>query len=296
MKQGLAAGQKDRKRWRWGVLMGGAFLAGLLAVGAVLLSSGGDRKEPAPSSAFTPPPPAPAGPPVPAPPVSSAGPRLAIVVDDLGYEPSRDAEWLKFPEKLTLAVLPFGPSSRGVAESARAKGWSVLLHVPMEPESEASDRTERFRFRRGMTTAEMEALLGRMVADLPQAKGVSNHMGSAFTADRAAMKEFAALLKERGLFFLDSMTSPRSVALETATEAGIPAARRDVFLDTDMNGDEMRKNWNRAVAMAKEKGMAILICHGRLETLRLALDLLPALKAEKVQLVTLEDLLAGGRG
>lgn len=294
MRQGLAAERKGRKQWRWGLLMGGAFLAGLLSVGAALLSSGGGGKEPA--SAFTPPPPAPAGPPVPAPPISTPGPRLAIVVDDLGYEPTRDAEWLKFPEKLTLAVLPFGPSSRRVAESARAKGWSVLLHVPMEPESEASDRTERFRFRRGMTVAEMETLLGRMVEDIPQAKGVSNHMGSAFTADGAAMREFAALLKERGFFFLDSMTSPRSVALEAAQEAGIPAARRDVFLDADMNGEEMRKNWDRAVAMAKEKGTAILICHGRMETLRMALELLPALKIEKVQPVTLEELLAKGRG
>ncbi len=276
--------------------MGGAFLAGLLSVGAVLLSSGGDRKEAAPTSAFTPPPPAPAGSPVPAQPVSPPGPRLAIVVDDMGYEPSRDAEWLKFPEKLTLAVLPFGPSSRRVAEAARAKGWSVLLHVPMEPESEASDRTERFRFRRGMTVAEMDALLGRMVEDVPQAKGVSSHMGSAFTADGPAMRDFSALLKERGLFFLDSMTSPRSVALEAAREAGIPAARRDVFLDADMNGEEMRKNWDRAVAMAKEKGAAILICHGRLETLRMVLELLPALKAERVQPVGLEDLLTRERG
>jgi polysaccharide deacetylase 2 family uncharacterized protein YibQ len=221
---------------------------------------------------------------------------LAIVVDDLGYEPTRDAEWLEFPEKLTLAVLPFGPSSRKVAESARARGWSVILHVPMEPESEASDRTVPFRMRRGMTAAEMGSLLSRMVEDVPQAAGVSNHMGSAFTADGAAMKTFAGVLRERGLFLLDSVTTPRSVAMEAALEAGIPASRRDVFLDSEMNEEDIRKNWERAVLTAKEKGTAVLICHNRTETLRLAKELLSVLRTEKVQPVTLEELLGRRKG
>jgi len=213
------------------------------------------------------------------------------VVDDLGYEPSRDAEWMKFPEKITAAVLPFGPSSRKVAESAHNRGWGVILHVPMEPESEAPDRTEGFRLRRGMAAEEMESLLARMFEELPEARGVSNHMGSAFTADREAMAIFTAALKKRGIFLLDSVTTPKSVALEAARQAGVPAARRDVFLDPSMKPEEMRRQWEKAVSTAKERGSAILICHGRLETLRVVLELLPGLRDEKIRMVTVEELI-----
>lgn len=272
--------------------MFGAFLAGLLGVGGVFLLSGpGSPPSPdAPLPAAQAPPvqPARAVPPAPA---ASPPPRLAIVVDDLGYDPSRDAEWLKFPEKITVAVLPFGPSSRQIAESARSKDWGVILHIPMEPESPASDRTEGFRIRRGMTPVAMESLLTRMFENVPQASGASNHMGSAVTADPEAMAAVASILAKKGFFLLDSLTTPGSVALEAARQAGIPAARRDVFLDAGMNAEEMRRQWERALSIAREKGTAVLVCHGRTEILRRMLELLPRLKEEKVETATLEELL-----
>jgi len=287
-----STGGRGRSR-QLGMLMFGAFLAGLLVVGVAFLLPG-QGKAPSPL-APSPLAQAPSSQPAQAipPPASPPLPRLAIVVDDLGYDPSRDAEWLKFPVRITVAVLPFGPSSRKIAESARARGWGVILHVPMEPETATSDRTERFRIRRVMTADEMESLLARMTEDLPQASGASNHMGSAVTADPEAMARYTSALRKKGFFLLDSMTTSKSVALEAAQRAGIPAARRDVFLDANMSSEEMRRQWKRVLSIAREKGAAVLICHGRMETLRMMMEFLPGLKDEKVQAVTLEELLRG---
>ncbi len=281
-----------------------AFLAGLLTIGAVVLMPGGESKT---AARFPPQRESPSQRP------DSAGdaeagphdqvtltvqppiPRLAIVVYDCGYDPTRDAEWLKFPEKITLAIIPFGPSSRRLAESARARGFGVLIHIPMEPESPVSDRTERFRLRRGMSGEEMDALLGRMIRENSWASGVSNHMGSAFTADLESMGTFVSLLKSRGLFFLDSVTTPRSVAVLAALRAGVPVTRRDVFLDAGIQPEEMRLRWKQALEIAKEKGKAILVCHGRKESFRTILDLVPDLEAEGIRAVTIDELLAGRR-
>jgi len=287
-----------------GMLMLGAFLAGLLAVAAALLVPGRQ-----PESPFSPPPPtpmklgqtaapgstpAPGSAPVPSPaavPAPRGEGRLAIVVDGLGYDPSADAESLKLPEKVTLAVIPFGPSSRRIAQAARSRGFTVLIHVPMEPESPASDRTEGFRMRRGMPRDEMNALLTRMMQDVPQAAGASNHMGSAFTADREAMAIYAALLRGKGLYLVDSVTTPRSTAIVAARAAGIRAARRDVSLDADLSPGEMRARWDKAVSIAREKGAAVLVCHGRPETLRFVAGLLPGLRSLGIRPVTLAELL-----
>jgi polysaccharide deacetylase 2 family uncharacterized protein YibQ len=290
-------GEAGRKR-RWWPLMFCAFLAGLLTVGVAVLMPGGENRNGRSASrkGLSAPAVGPDGSAEAAStardslPVEVPSPRLAIVVDDCGYDPARDAEWLKFPEKITMAVIPFGPSSRRLPRAAHDRGFGVLIHAPMEPEGPVSDRTGDFRFRRGMSGKEMDALLGRMIEENAWASGVSNHMGSAFTADPVSMATFASLLKSRGLFFLDSVTTSRSVAVQAALQAGIPVTRRDVFLDTGIRPEEMRLRWKKALSIAKEKGKAVLVCHGRRESLRAILDLVPDLEAEGIRAVTLDEL------
>ncbi|MCL5966322.1 MAG: divergent polysaccharide deacetylase family protein [Deltaproteobacteria bacterium] len=291
-------GGRAHRVWRWAGLALLAFLAGLVSIAVIVLLPGGERKDEGGAGPFSEPskgpnaPAPPQGPPAP----SAPAPRLAIVVDDFGYNPTRDAEWLSVPEKITVAVIPFGPSSRQIAESAKARAFGVIIHAPMEPEGQAADRTEGFRFRRGMDAGEMEGLLSRMTANIPEATGVSNHMGSAFTSDPGAMDRFFPALKARGLFFLDSVTSSRSVAQEAAQRAGVPILRRDVFLDVEGADEEMRRQWAKAVALAAERGSAVLICHARPETLGLIKELLPGLQKAGVRAVTLDELVRGAQG
>lgn len=275
--------------WRWALLLAGAFLAGLLVVGLALVVPEDEKKEDAATSAFSPAPPPAAQAPVP-PAVKPDTPRLAIVVDDLGYNPSGDAGWLDVPVRITMSVIPFGPSSRRIASSARARGFGVLIHVPMEPDGPSEDRTEEFRLRRGMGSEEMEALFTRMAESIPEATGASNHMGSAFTSDPESMARFAGLLRKRGYFFLDSLTSPRSVAADAAASAGVPAIRRDVFLDAGTDPGEMRRQWEAATSLAAGRGTAVLVCHARPETLRAILSFLPDLRRLGIQAATLEEL------
>ncbi|HEY5460455.1 MAG TPA: divergent polysaccharide deacetylase family protein [Deferrimonas sp.] len=284
-----------RKRWGWAALMAGTFLAGLLLVGMILIRAPEVERPTGDNFANSPPaiPPTAAasdnGAAAPAP--VPSGPRLAILVDDLGYDPVRDAEWLDFPERITVSVLPHGPSSKSFAASARTHGFGVILHVPMEPEGTVSDRTEPFLLRRGMTPEEIADRFGRMAADVPQATGASNHMGSAFTSDLGAMVSFAQALKGKGFFFVDSVTSADTVGLIAMEQAGVPAMRRDITLDDDGRPEEMQRQWAAVLALAKERGQAILLCHPRRETRKALLELLPQLRREGIRPVTVQELL-----
>jgi polysaccharide deacetylase 2 family uncharacterized protein YibQ len=283
-------------RWGWAVLVAGAFLAGMLLVGVALIRApeterpGGDNLSNSPAAIPSSSVPSDNGVAGPAP--GLPGPRLAIVIDDLGYDPVRDAEWLDFPERITVSVLPHGPSSKSFAASARTHGFGVILHVPMEPEGAVADRTEPFLLRRGMTPEEMADRFARMAADVPQANGASNHMGSAFTSDLAAMTSFAQALKGKGFFFVDSVTSAGTVGVMAMEQAGVPATRRDVFLDDDGRPEEMRRQWVAVIALAKERGEAILLCHSRRETRKALLELIPQLRREGIRPVTVEELLS----
>lgn len=274
--------------------MGASFAAGLLASAVLLLFPLERRDGPggsgAPARPFEAPPPDNASLPPGAVPAIPPVPRLAIVIDDLGYEPARDAEWLSFPRPATVAVLPFGPASRRIADSAHDRGFGVLLHVPMEPEGEAPDRTEGLRLLRGMERDEMARLLDRMIRDVPHAVGASNHMGSAFTADPAAMSNYLSLLEARNLFLFDSYTTARSVAVPEALRANVPVVRRDVFLDADPSLAAMREQWERALATAAGTGRCVLVAHARPETRRFLQERLPELAKAGIEPAFVADL------
>jgi uncharacterized protein len=273
--------------------MAGAFLAGLLLVGVILIRAPeterptGDTLAGSPAAGPTSPVASDNGAARPAP-----SPRLAIVVDGFGYDPVRDAEWLDFPDRITASVLPYGPSSKSFAASARTHGFGVILQIPMEPEGGVADRTGPFLLRRGMTPEEIADRFDRMAADVPQADGASNHMGSAFTSDPGAMASFAHALKGKGFFFVDNVTSAGTVASKAMEDAGVPATRRDVFLDDDGRPEEMRRQWAAVISLAKERGEAILLCHARRGTREALLELLPQLRTEGIRPVTVEELFA----
>jgi hypothetical protein len=165
----------------------------------------------------------------------------------------------------------------------------------MEPEGAVADRTEPFLLRRGMTPEEIADRFARMAADVPQANGASNHMGSAFTSDLSAMAAFAQALKGKGFFFVDSVTSAGTVGSIAMEQAGVPAMRRDVFLDEDGRPEEMLRQWAAAISLAKERGQAILLCHPRRETRKALIELLPQLRREGIRAVTVEELLSTRR-
>lgn len=294
------------KGWWWAALLLGSFIAGLGVVGFVQVEPGVDSPTPGPSVTQSPSGTAPSNTPASAAPASplinngsspfggaSIAPRIAVVVDDFGYDPGRDVEWIGFPGKVTFSILPFGPSSRRTADSARERGVPVILHAPMEPEAIVSDRTDSFRFVRGMARADIVALLARMAESVPGAVGVSNHMGSAFTSDENSMLMFSSALKERGLFFLDSLTTPKSVAGDAAQSVGIPFLRRTVFLDEDPAPAAMAKEWERAVAVAKAEGKAVVVGHSRPATRAFLLERFPAMAGEGIVAVTIPELLDG---
>jgi uncharacterized protein len=220
----------------------------------------------------------------------AAEPRLAVIVDDIGYEIPAAERLMAMPFPLTLAVLPHLPHSSAVAEQARRRGFEVLLHLPMESEKPESPE-EAIELRTGMNTAAMERLLDAMLATVPGAVGVNNHQGSRATADAALMRALVAALAARQLFLIDSRTGPGSIAYEAARAAGLPAAYRTEFLDDDQSPAAILSQLERAERRAREQGWAVAIGHPYRTTLDVLTDALPDLEARGIRLVYASEIL-----
>ncbi len=259
--------------------------------------------KPPPPPVFTPPAPPPkppptAPPPRPAPPTErpatqerASRPRIALVIDDLGRSLEDLDTLAKLGIPLTYAVLPFESRTAEVVEALQQRGAEIVCHLPMEAQNHANPGPGALRA--SMDRDELKAATRRALAAVPGASGVNNHMGSGLSAQRDAMTPVLEVVAAAGLYYLDSRTSPETLGYEIARELGMAAGERQVFLDTDRSPAALRRQFERLLAVAAERGQAIAIAHPHPETLALLAAEIPQAKRE-FEFVTASALLTGG--
>ncbi len=191
----------------------------------------------------------------------AAAPRLALIIDDGGYNLDSLREMTRLGKPMTFAILPNAPHSRESALLVQERGGEVMLHLPMEPKEE-----ERFALEKNMVKTQMpspliQKILREGLKQIPQARGVNNHMGSRATEDRKVMDALMDVLKEKDLYFIDSHTSANSLGRETARSTGVRFAQNDKFVDAMKKPEAVREALQQVTAKAGKEGKAVAIGH-----------------------------------
>lgn len=210
----------------------------------------------------------------------SAQPKLAVVIDDVGYNLERGRRAIDLPANVTLAILPFAPNTRALAEHAQRAGKEVILHQPMQ--SLGSLPQEQDTLTLAMNRDRFTQTLNRAFDNLPQSSGVSNHTGSLLTQHQQSMNWLMAHLSDRGLYFLDSRTTKKTVAEATAVNFAVPVVRRDVFLDNERTPEFLARAFDRALHLSRTRGHAVLIAHPHQVSLEFLERALPGLVGVEV--------------
>ncbi|MDQ7018140.1 MAG: divergent polysaccharide deacetylase family protein [Robiginitomaculum sp.] len=219
-----------------------------------------------------------------------ARPMIALVIDDIGPARAWSQMALDLPMPVTMAILPYVPDAANWAIEAKAAGHEVLLHMPMEPF--------------GLEDPGPGALLRRLSADqnrqrltaalerVPGVIGVNNHMGSRFTSCARCVAEVADLLHDRGLLFLDSVTSGKSAAARIVGKTGVPIIRRDVFLDDLDTPAAIATQMLRAEKLAIKNGVVVVIAHPRPASMAALKTWPESLEKQGIKMVSLRAAMA----
>ena len=216
--------------------------------------------------------------------------RLAIIIDDMGssLQEARSLAGIGVP--LTFSIIPGLHSYREVAAFAAANGIETMIHIPMQPKGWPGQRLEANGLLVSMDDAAVSERLEGFMRTLPKAVGANNHMGSEFTEHEDRMRVVLNTLKGKGLFFVDSVTSPRSVGMRLARELDMKTGRRGVFLDNEQDGAYIRGQLDQALRLAKKTGGVIAICHPHPATIRTLEAALPGLAKQGITLVPASEL------
>lgn len=215
--------------------------------------------------------------------------RLAIIIDDIGYNFSNGQKIAELPIDITLAVLPFTPHGKTLAELGHQQGKEIMLHVPMSNE-------QHLPLGPGALTNDtsqplMVDILDKNLSNIPHVQGVNNHMGSQLTQNAEVMGWLMTYLKTRQLYFIDSRTTAKTEALNQAQAHQLPSRKRDVFLDDKRNIQHIRQQLELAIRIAQKQDGAIAIGHPYPETLKVLKELVRR-NPRPVELVLISELLS----
>lgn len=231
--------------------------------------------------------------PLPQPLPAIAPARVAIVIDDLGRNKPIVQSLLEIDFPITFSILPSLPYSVTTAQLAKGHYREVLLHLPMEPHSYLKDKKDPDILLTSMDEETLTTKTKAYIEQIPNIIGVNNHMGSKFTENQAKMRPILKVLKEKGLFFVDSRTSKDSVAFKLAKELGLKANQRHIFLDNNQTEEAIIKQIMELGRLAKStngKNGLIAIAHPYPSTISALRKVLPKLRASGVEIVPLSQL------
>jgi len=214
-------------------------------------------------------------------------PKVAIIIDDIGYQNKLGEDIIALDVNLSFSILPHSPHAATLAEKISNAGRDMLLHLPLEP-TEPKWNPGPGALMLSMSSNTLTNKFNTNLAGFDFI-GTNHHMGSKFTTDPQAMRTVLLAVRNKGLFYVDSLTNAMSVGYATAKALGIKTAKRDIFLDNEQTSQAIQGQLVKLIAIAKKRGNAIAIGHPYPATLKALTAFQDKLLAE-VELVGIHEL------
>ncbi|MNI20269.1 Divergent polysaccharide deacetylase [compost metagenome] len=218
--------------------------------------------------------------------------RLAVIIDDLGNKMQGTDEILAMPVKLTVAVMPFLPSSEQDARNAHERGHDVLIHLPLEPKQGNPKWLGPGAILSSMTDEEVRKKVEEAIDNIPFAVGINNHMGSKITGDKRIMSVILDVCRARGLFFVDSKTNYWSVAGDISIEKGLPELHNDIFLDDVHTERHIAGQFSKIEELLEQRGKCVTIGHVGVKgekTAKVLKQIIPEFQSKGIQFVGISE-------
>jgi hypothetical protein len=216
-------------------------------------------------------------------------PKVAFIIDDLGYEIEVAKKIMELEFPVTLSILPFLQYSEFIAEEGRKNNREIMLHLPMES-SNSSANPGPGAIKSYMSEEEIRQAVRDCILNFPYIIGANNHMGSKITEDREIMEIVLEEIKRYNLFFIDSITTKDSIAYEVAQEMEIKSAVRSVFLDNENDMEYIKGQMLEVQETALIEGEVIAIGHSRINTFYVLKRMVPELIKAGIEVVPVSEL------
>ena len=144
-----------------------------------------------------------------------SSPKIALDIDDVGYDENSIDKLVSLHSVITFAIFPDAPFSRQIDFKLHESGYETIMHIPMEPVDIKLFPGDGALFVY-MDRKEIKNKIDADAAMLPYIDGANNHEGSLFTSDKEKICYAVSVFKKKSMFFFDSLTDDDSYAYSCA--------------------------------------------------------------------------------
>ena len=185
-------------------------------------------------------------------------PRIALIISNLGLSETYTKAALELlPEDITLSFSHVAPRLKTWVREARQKGHEILLDIPMEPIGFPKNDPGRATL---LTSSNEVENLNRLEHIMKQAGGYVGLLGTLGTKFMLHSETFLPVLKsikQRGLIYVDSRSTSRSLGPELASSIQLPKAFNNVFVDREPSQEKIKNKLAELERIALKRRFAV---------------------------------------
>ena len=212
-------------------------------------------------------------------------PRIALIVTNLGLSATYTKAALKLlPEDITLSFSHVAPRLKSWIREARQKGHEVLMDIPMEPLGFPKNDPGRATL---LTSSNEVENLNRLEHVMKKAGGYVGLLGTLGTKFMLHSETFLPILKtikQRGLIYVDSRSTSRSLGPELASSIQLPKAFNNIFIDKEPSNQKIQSKLDELEKIALKKRFAVGIAQPFPLTIEILSQWAEKLKAKQISL------------
>ena len=212
-------------------------------------------------------------------------PRIALIISNLGLSDTYTKATLELlPEDITLSFSHVAPRLKSWVREARQKGHEILLDIPMEPIGFPKNDPGRATL---LTSSNEVENLNRLEHIMKQAGGYVGLLGTLGTKFMLHSETFLPVLrsiKQRGLIYVDSRSTSRSLGPELASSIQLPKAFNNVFLDKEPSQEKIKNKLDELERIALKRRFAVGIAQPLPITIEILSQWTKGLKTKQISL------------
>ena len=212
-------------------------------------------------------------------------PRIALIISNLGLSETYTKVALDLlPEDITLSFSHVAPRLKTWVREARQKGHEILLDMPMEPIGFPKNDPGRATL---LTSSNEVENLNRLEHIMKQAGGYVGLLGTLGTKFMLHSETFLPVLKsikQRGLIYVDSRSTSRSLGPELASSIQLPKAFNNVFVDREPSQEKIKNKLDELERIALKRRFAVGIAQPFPITIEILSQWTERLKAKQIAL------------
>ncbi len=218
-------------------------------------------------------------------------PKISIIIDDAGRDITLLKKLLKIKYPITIATIPYTSHDVETVRLIKKAGKTPFLHQPCEPKSYPENDPGKGALFTTYSYEKIKKVLTENFKRLKGVEGFNNHMGSALTENREKMIEVLKVAKHFTDIFVDSRTTPNTIAYDVCKKTGLKCGQNKKFIDNEPNHNYIKARLIETVEYAKKNGKVIIIGHLKPDTVSVLLEYLPVLEKKGIKFVNIREVL-----